>query len=110
MCAAVEQARAFADGKDVLVAGGVSIAQQALADGLVDEVVSKVEQLVGGEFGCSASARWTCGASRPSRARQRSTCATKWCDLRPGRWEQSCSRQQSTTCCSCPSTVHEVPP
>jgi dihydrofolate reductase len=37
--AAVEQARAVADGKDVLLAGGVSIAQQALAAGLVDEVV-----------------------------------------------------------------------
>jgi dihydrofolate reductase len=36
--AAVEQARAVADGKDVLLAGGVSIAQQALAAGLVDEV------------------------------------------------------------------------
>jgi dihydrofolate reductase len=37
--AAVEQARAVAAGKDVLLAGGVSIAQQALAAGLVDEVV-----------------------------------------------------------------------
>jgi dihydrofolate reductase len=37
--AAVQQARAVADGKDVLLAGGVSIAQQALAAGLVDEVV-----------------------------------------------------------------------
>jgi len=36
---AVEQARAVADGKDVLLAGGVSIAQQGLALGLVDEVV-----------------------------------------------------------------------
>jgi dihydrofolate reductase len=36
---AVEQARAVAGGKDVLLAGGVSIAQQALAAGLVDEVV-----------------------------------------------------------------------
>ena len=40
--AAVEQARAVADGKDVLVAGGVSIAQQALAAGLVDELVLHV--------------------------------------------------------------------
>ena len=40
--AAVEQARAVADGKDVLLAGGVSIAQQALAAGLVDEVVLHV--------------------------------------------------------------------
>jgi len=39
---AVEQARAVADGKDVLLAGGVSIAQQALAAGLVDEVVLHV--------------------------------------------------------------------
>ena len=36
------QARAVADGKDVLLAGGVSIAQQALAAGLVDEVVLHV--------------------------------------------------------------------
>jgi len=40
--AAVEQARAVADGKDVLLAGGVSIAQQALAAGLVDEIVLHV--------------------------------------------------------------------
>ncbi|MBO0815234.1 MAG: dihydrofolate reductase family protein, partial [Actinobacteria bacterium] len=40
--AAVAQARKAADGKDVLVAGGVSIAQQALAAGLVDEVVLHV--------------------------------------------------------------------
>jgi hypothetical protein len=38
---------------------------------------------------------WICAASRPSRARERSTCATKWCYLRPGRWERSCSREQS---------------
>ena len=45
---AVEQARAVADGKDVLLAGGVSIAQQALAAGLVDEVVLHVvPRLVG---------------------------------------------------------------
>ena len=40
--AAVEQARAAAGGQDVLLAGGVSIAQQALAAGLVDEVVLHV--------------------------------------------------------------------
>jgi dihydrofolate reductase len=40
--AAVQQARAVAGGKDVLLAGGVSIAQQALAAGLVDEVVLHV--------------------------------------------------------------------
>jgi dihydrofolate reductase len=39
---AVEEARAAADGKDILLAGGVSIAQQALAEGLVDEVVLHV--------------------------------------------------------------------
>ena len=45
---AVEQARAVADGKDVLLAGGVSIAQQALDAGLVDEVVLHVvPRLVG---------------------------------------------------------------
>jgi dihydrofolate reductase len=42
VAAAVEQARAAADGRDVLLAGGVSIARQALADGLVDEVVLHV--------------------------------------------------------------------
>ena len=40
--AAVEQARAVAGGKDVLLAGGVSIARQALAVGLVDELVLHV--------------------------------------------------------------------
>jgi dihydrofolate reductase len=40
--AAIEQARVVADGKDVLLAGGVSIARQALAAGLVDEVVLHV--------------------------------------------------------------------
>jgi len=46
--AAVKQARAVADGKDVLLAGGVSLAQQALAAGLVDEVVLHVvPRLVG---------------------------------------------------------------
>jgi dihydrofolate reductase len=45
---AVEQARAVAEGKDVLVAGGVSVARQALAAGLVDEVVLHVvPKLVG---------------------------------------------------------------
>ena len=48
VAAAVEQARAVADGKDVLLAGGVSIARQALAAGLVDEVVLHVvPKLVG---------------------------------------------------------------
>lgn len=40
--AAVAQARAVADGKDVLLAGGVSTAQQALSAGLVDEVILHV--------------------------------------------------------------------
>jgi dihydrofolate reductase len=45
---AVRQARAVADGKDVLLAGGVSIAQQALDAGLADEVVLHVvPKLVG---------------------------------------------------------------
>ena len=39
---AVEQARAVAGGKDVLLAGGVSIAHQALAAGLADEAVLHV--------------------------------------------------------------------
>jgi dihydrofolate reductase len=47
--AAVEQARAVSGGKDILLAGGVSIAQQALAAGLVDEVVLHVTPvLLGG--------------------------------------------------------------
>jgi dihydrofolate reductase len=46
--AVVEQARAVADGKDVLLAGGVSVAQHALAAGLADEVVLHVvPKLVG---------------------------------------------------------------
>jgi dihydrofolate reductase len=40
--AAVKQARAVADGTDVLLAGGVSVAQQALAAGLADEIVLHV--------------------------------------------------------------------
>ncbi len=46
--AAVEQARAAAGGKDVLLAGGVSIAQQALAAGLVDEISLHVAPMVAG--------------------------------------------------------------
>jgi dihydrofolate reductase len=45
---AVSQARAAADGKDVLLAGGISIAKQALEAGLADEVVLHVvPRLVG---------------------------------------------------------------
>jgi dihydrofolate reductase len=55
--AAVEQARAAAGDKDVLLAGGVSIAQQALAAGLVDEVRLHVPPVVVGRgvslFGAS---------------------------------------------------------
>jgi dihydrofolate reductase len=47
--AAVEQARAAADGKDVLLAGGVSIAQQALAAGLVDEIVLHITPVLAGQ-------------------------------------------------------------
>jgi dihydrofolate reductase len=39
---AIKQARAVAGGRDVLLAGGVSMAQQALAAGLADEVVLHV--------------------------------------------------------------------
>jgi dihydrofolate reductase len=46
--AAVEQARAVAGDKDVLVAGGVSIAQQALAAGLVDEVRLHIPPVLAG--------------------------------------------------------------
>lgn len=44
--AAVEAARAAAGGKDVLLAGGVSLAQQALAAGLVDELVLHVRPVL----------------------------------------------------------------
>ena len=47
--AAVEQAKAVADGKDVLLAGGVSIAQQALAEGVVDEIVLHVTPVLAGQ-------------------------------------------------------------
>ena len=45
---AVKQARAVAGGKDVLLAGGVSIARQALDAGLVDEVVLHVTPVLVG--------------------------------------------------------------
>jgi dihydrofolate reductase len=55
--AAVEQARAVAGEKDVLVAGGVSIAQQALAAGVVDEIRLHVPPVLAGRgkslFGAS---------------------------------------------------------
>jgi dihydrofolate reductase len=55
--AAVEQARAVAGDTDVLLAGGVSIAQQALAAGLVDEVSLHVAHVLIGRgvslFGAS---------------------------------------------------------
>jgi dihydrofolate reductase len=44
--AAVKEARMVAAGQDVLLAGGVSIAQQALDAGLVDEVVLHVAPVV----------------------------------------------------------------
>lgn len=56
--AAVGQARAVAGGKDVLLAGGVSVARQALAAGLVDEVVLHVAPVLVGRgvplFGAGA--------------------------------------------------------
>ena len=47
--AAIEQARAVSGRQDVLLAGGVSIAQQALAAGLVDEVVLHVTPVLLGQ-------------------------------------------------------------
>jgi dihydrofolate reductase len=77
--AAVEQARAVADGKDVRLAGEVSIAQQALAAGLVGEIVLHVTPPLLGRGGpCSARAIWTCAASKPFRASERSTCSTRF--------------------------------
>jgi dihydrofolate reductase len=56
---AVGQARSVADGKDVLVAGGVSAAQQALEAGVVDEVVLHVVPRLAGRglrlFGATRS-------------------------------------------------------
>jgi dihydrofolate reductase len=57
--AAVGQARSVADGKDVLVAGGVSIAQEALEAAVVDEVVLHVVPRLAGRglrlFGATRS-------------------------------------------------------
>jgi dihydrofolate reductase len=57
---AVEQARAVAGDTDVLLAGGVSIAQQALAAGLVDEIRLHVAPILAGRgkllFGASQAA------------------------------------------------------
>lgn len=46
IAAAVEQAKAAAGGKDVLLAGGLSLAQQALAAGLVDELAVHVRSVL----------------------------------------------------------------
>ena len=46
---AVGQARAVANGKDVLLAGGVSVARQALEAGLADEVVLHVVPKLAGQ-------------------------------------------------------------
>jgi dihydrofolate reductase len=47
--AAIAQARDAADGKDVAVAGGAEVAQQALAAGLLDEIQLHVSPvLLGG--------------------------------------------------------------
>ena len=45
---AVTQAKKAAAGKDVLIAGGLSIAQQAIADGLVDELALHVSPVLVG--------------------------------------------------------------
>ncbi len=44
--AAIEAAREVADSKDVLIAGGVSVAQQALSEGLVDELGVHISPLL----------------------------------------------------------------
>src|SRR6185437_1593122 len=41
---------------------------------------------LGGAYGCSGTPRWICAASRPSRPRERSTCATR-CGDRTGPWQ-----------------------
>jgi dihydrofolate reductase len=48
IAAAIDQARAAAGGKDVLIAGGLSIAQQALAAGLVDEISMHISPVLMG--------------------------------------------------------------
>ena len=72
---ALDQARAAADGKDVLLAGGASIAQQYLAAGLVDEVnlaVSPFSSAAG--HGCwRTSATPTSSSSRSARSRLRAS-------------------------------------
>jgi dihydrofolate reductase len=59
IAAAAGQARSVADGKDVLLAGGVSLAQQALEAGVVDEVVLHVVPRLAGRgmrlFGAARS-------------------------------------------------------
>lgn len=46
IAAAVEQAKTAAGDKDVLIAGGLSVAQQALAAGLVDELAMHVSPVI----------------------------------------------------------------
>lgn len=46
VAAAVEQAKAAAGDKDVLIAGGLSVAQEALRSGLVDELSMHVSPVV----------------------------------------------------------------
>lgn len=45
---AVDEAKQAADGKDVLIAGGLSIAQQALTEGLVDELSMHIAPVIVG--------------------------------------------------------------
>jgi dihydrofolate reductase len=46
IAAAVEQARTAAGGRDVLIAGGLSVAQQAIEAGLVDELAVHVRSVL----------------------------------------------------------------
>jgi len=76
--AAVAQARAVAGGKDVLLAGGVSIAQQRWRPGWSTRSCCTWCRCCSAvACGCSARLRRTCAASRPSTAKARSTCATR---------------------------------
>lgn len=49
LAAAVDRARAAAGDKDVLIAGGLSIAQQAIAAGLVDEISMHIAPVLMGK-------------------------------------------------------------
>lgn len=75
---AVGQARAVADGKDVLLAGGSASPARGWTPGWPTRSCSmSCPRWPGGACGCSVPPARTCAAPRPSRARARSTCDTR---------------------------------